>query len=56
MKRLLILPLTFTVAIQFAGDVPRYPCIKTSTTATSIKVKGLKDSVTIRRDERGILT
>ena len=54
MKRLLILALTFTVAIQFLPAMCRLSFGQTSTAATSIKVKGLKDSVTIRRDERGI--
>jgi len=54
MKRLLILALTFTVAIQFLPAMCRFSLGQTSTAATSIKVKGLKDSVTIRRDERGI--
>jgi len=54
MKRLLILALTFTVAIQFLPAMCRLSFGQTSTAATSIRVKGLKDSVTIRRDERGI--
>src|SRR6185436_7628746 len=54
MKRLLILALTFTVAIQFLPAMCRLSFGQTTTAATSIQVKGLKDSVTIRRDERGI--
>jgi penicillin amidase len=55
MKRVLILALTFTVAMQFLPSIC-YVSLggQTSSAATSIKVKGLKDSVTIRRDERGI--
>jgi penicillin amidase len=55
MKRVLILALTFTVAMQFLSSIC-YVSLggHTSSAATSIKVKGLKDSVTIRRDERGI--
>ena len=49
MKRLLILALTFTVAIQFLPATCRVTLgSQTSTTATSIKVKGLKDKVQIR--------
>jgi len=55
MKRLLILALMFTVAIQFFPSISLASLgSQTSSAATSIKVKGLKDSVTIRRDERGI--
>jgi penicillin amidase len=55
MKRVLILALTFTIAMQFLPSIC-YVSLggQTSSAATSIKVKGLKDSVTIRRDERGI--
>jgi len=55
MKRLLILALMYTVAIQFFPSISLASLgSQTSSAATSIKVKGLKDSVTIRRDERGI--